>query len=69
VGHNLDRFDAERLRDRLAKQYDLSAHLVLHRNRHDAEPSAMECSICMLLMEEIVEKAAIFARSKEANRV
>jgi len=56
LAHNLNQWDAERLAKRLVEQYDKDAHVVLHRNQHN-DREAIECEACMLLFEEIIERA------------
>lgn len=57
IAHNLTAYDARILSERLAKQFDLHAHTVKHRNYHSTSP-AQDCDLCQLLFEEIVERAA-----------
>jgi hypothetical protein len=56
VAHNLSQWDAERLAKRLVEQYDQDAHVVLHLVQHN-DRDAIECEACMLLFEEIIERA------------
>jgi hypothetical protein len=57
IGHNLNGWDANRLADRLVKQYQLNAHVIRHRNHHP-ETNAQECEGCQLLFKEIIERAS-----------
>lgn len=58
VAHNLSSWDAIRLAQRLDKQYELDVHVVLHRVEHEAGKKAPECEACMMLFEEIIERAS-----------
>ena len=57
IGHNLLKWDATRLAERLRRDYDLPAHVVYHRNHHP-ESKAQDCDLCQVLFEEIVERAS-----------
>lgn len=59
LAHNLSKWDAERLAERLHKQYGYHAYVVAHTVYHDDEQrkGAPECNKCVLLMEGIVEAA------------
>ena len=68
IGHNLNRWDADRLAERLAKQYSLTPFVVYHRNRHE-EAQAPECDVCQLLFEEIIERAGMAAKARSGQPV
>lgn len=57
IAHNLLKWDATRLAERLRRDYDLPAHVVYHRNHH-TESKAQDCDLCQVLFEEIVERAS-----------
>jgi hypothetical protein len=55
VAHNLVRYEADNLAKRLSKQYDLDAHVVLHRTRHECAAGA--CVSCGGMFEDIIRVA------------
>jgi hypothetical protein len=57
IAHNLLKWDGERLKDRLVRDYKLNAHIIYHRNYHD-EIKAPECELCQMLFEDIVGNAS-----------
>lgn len=55
LAHNLARFDADKLAKRLRDQYDLDAHVVLHKVPHQG--LASECEACEMLMDDCLQRA------------
>lgn len=56
LAHNLNTWDSSRLAKRLCEQYDLDAHVICHRVRHD-DRDAGDCEFCHAILDDIIEEA------------
>jgi hypothetical protein len=56
LAHNLAKHDGLRLATRLRDQYDLDAHVICHRVRHDVS-DAGDCKDCHAMIDDIIEDA------------
>lgn len=57
LAHNLLKYEADRLAKRCREQYELDAHVICHRVRHDGIGDAGQCEFCHGMMDDIIEDA------------
>jgi hypothetical protein len=59
LAHNLNSWDSSRLAKRCREQYELDAHIICHRVRHDGIGDAGQCEFCHGMMDDIIESAQL----------